>query len=304
LIQQSDGRSYKMAITLGGSAGGDGPDKLNFLSPASGLKIALRSAYTYTPSINCTAVVTLIGAGASGYAIANYNIYRCAGGGAGGVCQSELSLTAGTSYTFAVGAGGTGNGTAGGNTTLTGSDITDMAANGGAAPSLSGGTSALTIAGGTATGGNICNFAGGGSIINSGVTHGAGGGGACGFFEAGLSSTQTSNSGVAGAGIQTFPTNLIANGDIFIEGTGGSSGSSQYLNGYNYAVAGDGSFGCGGGGAYVSTNRNSSSGYVHGGNGGIGGGGGGAVGYNANASYNISASPGKGGDGIVLIEFV
>ena len=294
-----------MAITLGGSAGGGGgADKLNLLSPASGLKIALRSAYTYTPSINCTAVVTLIGAGASGYALANYNIYRCAGGGAGGVCQSELSLTAGTSYTFAVGAGGTSNGTAGGNTTLTGSDITNMTANGGAAPSLSGGNAALTVAGGTATGGNICNFTGGSSIISVGVTHGAGGGGACGFFAAGLSSTQPSNAGVAGAGIEAFPIDLIANGDIFTTGTGGVGGSSQYYGGYNFAVGGDGSFGCGGGGAYVSTNRNNSSGYVYGGDGGIGGGGGGAVGYNANASYNIGVSAGSGGNGLVLIEFV
>ena len=48
------------------SGGGGGADKLNLQSPTSGLKVIVGGSMTYTPSIDCTVVVTCIGAGGGG----------------------------------------------------------------------------------------------------------------------------------------------------------------------------------------------------------------------------------------------
>ena len=296
---------------IGGSGGGGGgaaADKLNLLIPASGLKLVITESFTYTPSIDCTVVVTLIGGGGGGGRIVNQPAYVALGGGAGAVCQSELNLTSGTAYTITVGARGSGSTSpnAGGNSTFTGSDITDMAANGGAAGNIFAIGTDQTIAGGTATGGNIANHQGGSTSTLAAGQRGSTGGGACGFFGAGESMPKgTAYSATAGAGIDLFPTDLIANGDIFVGSAGGTAGTQGVYISSNYYsyIAGDGDFGCGGGGAYWYASRTSSSSYALAGNGGIGAGGGGAFGYNSNASYNAAAWSGYGGTGLVFLHF-
>lgn len=284
------------------SGGGGGADKLNLQSPTSGLKVIVGGSMTYTPSIDCTVVVTCIGAGGGGgstYTVSDrYNI--CTGGGAGGLCQSELNLTSGTAYTITLGAGGTsGNnytaGGLGGNTTFTGSDITDVTANGGAGGLSARASNSVNVsAGGTATGGNIANHTGGSSSTNtsSGST-GATGGGAVGFFGTGQSTLMGSGSGNGrdGAGQLLAPTDLIPLLDPNVSGGVGVSGA-------------DGGFGCGGS-AYDRTNDPYGSGSYtkYGGNGGTGAGGGGGYGYN-NSSGNGFGYGGVGGAGKVILEFV
>ena len=106
-------------------------------------------------------------------------LFNASGGGAGGVCQSELNLSAGVTYTVTIGAGG-GPSQAGGNTTFTGSDITDMTANGGGSGNVGSQGVIAATSGGTATGGNIVNRTGGGSATAASTAR-ASGGGALGF---------------------------------------------------------------------------------------------------------------------------
>jgi len=291
--------NFKDFISSGG--GGGGADKLNFQNPASGLKVIIGASMTYTPSVDCTVVVTCIGAGGGGgsnYTPSNrYTI--CTGGGAGGLCQSELNLTSGTTYTLTLGAGGSGGsnngaGVAGGNTTFTGSDITDMTANGGAGGIPSRPSNSVNVcAGGTATGGNIANHTGGSSNTNtSSGSAGAAGGGAVGFFGTGQSPLMTSGGGRDGGGQLIAPTDLIPQLDPNVGGGVGTSGA-------------DGDFGCGGS-AYDRTNDPyGSSNYTrYAGNGGTGGGGGGAYAYNNSSNGNGYGTGGVGGDGKVILEFV
>ena len=154
----------------------------------------------WTPSFDCRAIVTTIGAGGSGGAVDGTNTstaYCAAGGGAGGVAKSLLTLVSGTSYTATIGAGGayaTGNaaGSIGGNSTFgeTGETVL-MTANygsGGAYDTNGGVSSATGGAGGAASGGNIFNAtggAGGNATVpywGGGYHVSIGGGGAAGIF--------------------------------------------------------------------------------------------------------------------------
>ena len=138
--------------------------------------LTFKISQTYTPSYTSEVIAYVIGGGGSGAATErNSSVWRCfaSGGGAGGTAISRLILTSGVNYTITIGAGGasateTSNetveaGNAGGNSSLSGSDITTMTANGG-----QGGTGSTTASatladrtGGSASGGNIANFTGG-----------------------------------------------------------------------------------------------------------------------------------------------
>ena len=279
------------------SGGGGGADKLNLLTPASGLKVIVRASMTYTPSADCTAVVTCIGAGGGGGSIQMNQSFVSSGGAAGAVCQSELSLTSGTTYTITIGAGGNASGV-GGNTTFVGSDIADMAANGGAGGGYVpvGGTT--TKAGGTASGGNIANHTGGSAIIVATNGSGSYGGAACGFFETGKNSASSTSANMPnGAGMDIPPTDLIP--QLAPDILGGSRGVSSTLS-----QGGTGDFGCGGGSGYIYVYSSSNSNYAYGGTGGIGGGGGGSYAWNNRSGNSASGSGGKGGSGMVILEFV
>tara|TARA_E500000331_G_scaffold246383_1_gene236838 strand:+ start:824 stop:1852 length:1029 start_codon:yes stop_codon:yes gene_type:complete len=163
--------------------------------------IAFFGSQTWTPSYDVTAKVFVIGAGGGGAAKYDMN-GKCSGGGAGGCAVSELTFVSGTAYTITIGAGGTGepatnaayssdaagNGDDGGNSSLSGSGISTMTANGG-----SGGVhvnsasdACLGGAGGSASGGTLGNFTGGAGGLLTGIgDHSGSGGGAVGLWTTG-----------------------------------------------------------------------------------------------------------------------
>jgi hypothetical protein len=289
------------------SSGGGAADKLDILNPVSGQKAVIRKSMSYTPAINCTAIVTCIGAGGGGGASGSGQAVST-GGAAGGVCQSELSLTAGTTYTITVGAGGAGgttttssaNGVTGGTTSFTGSNITDMTATGGTQGKHTT-QSTTSSAGGTGSGGSIVNRTGGGtSVPVAAVAYGCTGGAALGFFENGKSVTTTGASvtRVDAAGIDIPPIDVVP--QLKPELKAGAGAPNDQLD-LMVATASDGDFGCGGGFAY---NDRTTGGhiYANGGAGGIGAGGGSAYARNTNSSE--TSTGGKGGDGMIILEFV
>ena len=227
-------------------------------------------------------VIPMFGGGGGGGSIQMNQSFVSSGGAAGAVCQSELSLTSGTTYTITIGAGGNASGV-GGNTTFVGSDIADMAANGGAGGGYVpvGGTT--TKAGGTASGGNIANHTGGSAIIVATNGSGSYGGAACGFFETGKNSASSTSANMPnGAGMDIPPTDLIP--QLAPDILGGSRGVSSTLS-----QGGTGDFGCGGGSGYIYVYSSSNSNYAYGGTGGIGGGGGGSA-PNYFSNYRVSMS--------------
>lgn len=288
------------------SSGGGAADKLDILNPVSGQKAVIKKSMSYTPAINCTAVVTCIGAGGGGGASGSGQAVAT-GGAAGGVCQSELSLTAGTTYTITVGAGGSGgttstssaNGVTGGNTSFTGSNITDMTATGGERGKHTT-QSTTSSAGGTGSGGSIANRTGGGtSVPVAAVAKGCTGGAALGFFENGKSVTTTgaSTTKVDAVGIDIPPTDLIPQLPTNIKfGAGNPNDEDNSISNGS-----DGDFGCGGGFAFNDKYSGSRI-YATGGAGGVGAGGGSA--YAKNNSSTETSTGGKGGDGMIILEFV
>lgn len=160
---------------IGGSGGGSGRKYVDL--------IILDRSTTWSPRQDCKAVVTVIGGGGSGGCTAGTYI-GASGGGAGGLAQSDIiDLSATTTYTATVGAGGlprfinqasnTLAGNNGGNSSFSGSGITTLTANGGGAGQYgsaptNGGT------GGGASGG-LYNYTGGAGGNCYGYASGGGG---------------------------------------------------------------------------------------------------------------------------------
>ena len=211
--------------------------------------------------------------------------YGSASGG-GAAVESKLSFGAATSYTIDVGGGGAapgahnpGYGSKGGDSSISGSDITDITAAGGAAgsgyyanPNLDGGSgggggdpNGSTTTGGTGTANQ--GYAGGNAGAASGsdsTQAGGGGGGAAGVGAVGIYNVE---GGAGGAGL-----------DISI--TGASVGYGGGGGGGCDIVGGAGTHGGGTGGTSATSGTANT------------GGGGGAKG---------AASPGSGGSGIVIL---
>lgn len=145
--------------------------------------------------------ITVIGAGGSGgrrtSSTSDSNArFAGSGGGAGGTCVKEIVLTQGVNYTVTIGAGGASvstnaSGNAGGDTIVTGPDVS-MIANGGRGGNTIGtigSTVSLTIPGGVggdASGGDV-NYTGGNGgqaqiLSGTGQAAAAGGGGAPSIF--------------------------------------------------------------------------------------------------------------------------
>jgi hypothetical protein len=154
----------------------------------------LTSGTNYTAPANCTTIyVECIGGGGGGGRSSDGG----GGGGAGGYGAKYFTVTASTSYTYAIGAGGAGrtgtvgNGTGGGNTTFTAGGTTVTASGGGGG----GGTTPAGGSGGNATDGDL-NATGGGG----GGGEGAGGTGGNSFFGGGgRGIVGASSSGQAGS---------------------------------------------------------------------------------------------------------
>lgn len=155
------------------------------LSPAREWRRFLTSR-TFTPSVDMDVIIHAIGGGASG-GVANcggYAVALATGGGAGGYVKMRVTLKAGVTYTFTIGAGGAAvvgstsyptraDGNDGGDTTVTGGGLA-IVAGGGKKGTSRNGTSPHTTTllngglGGIASGGDVNRNGGRGGNVNAG----------------------------------------------------------------------------------------------------------------------------------------
>ncbi len=240
----------------------------DFISSGGGAvleTIILTTSQTWTPPLNGTGLIHVIGAGASGTG----NSSDMDNGGAGAYCRKAVTFSTGTNWTIVVGAGGRpsrNSGHAGGGSST---------ANDGSSNIIAGGST--NDFGGNGSGGDV-NYSGG---RGSGNQNHSSGGGAVGVFANGPTSFPLAGgqSTDANGGMDSFvPLGL---GQL-IGGKGGSAGES-------------GGFLSGGGS--MSTTGNIC---AIGGAGGIGAGGG--AGYN-NTISSLRCG-GAGGDGIVIVQYL
>ena len=287
--------------------------------------VLLTESTTVSFPVDVQALVYVIGAGGGGAAGTDK---KTCGGGAGGCAVSNLTLTSGTTYTATIGAGGAGaattvdntfsNGSVGGNSSFSGSDITTMTGNGG----LGGigendyGTAITGVSGGSASGGNIANVTGGSAGNAPASQYRTSSGGDVGIFvtpprAAGDISSYPTN--VLGYNPLPFEIQFLGRNDLFNEATwsgstiyyyrdqikpAGSRGSliEQDTGNYRRTVSDSGAFSGGSGCAYYSTS--SVYNYAMAGDASLGGGGGGAL-----AARTTSYS-GIGGVGAVIIQIL
>jgi hypothetical protein len=267
-----------------------------------------RIAMNAAPTLNVDYLVVAGGGGGGGNQSATGG-----GGGAGGLrtsygsssgggsnAENSLTFNLPTSYTITVGDGGTlGSGTTaptnGGNSSITGSDITNVTSLGGGAADNS--TLLPPQTGGSGGGGGNGSYAGASGEPNQGYAggnsqsgaRGAGGGGA-----ANVGANSTNNNG--GAGGSGLSVNILSSANANVEGVGEVSGSSVYYAG-------------GGGGGSAASGASSQA------SGGIGGGGNGEWSNGNNASAGTANTGGggggaftdgakNGGSGVVILRYV
>jgi hypothetical protein len=225
-----------------------------------------------------------IGGGGGGGAGGYRNSYSSESSGGGGSSESSLTLNITTVYTITVGTGGAAT-TAGVDSSITGSDITNIvSAGGGKGGQGTGSSSEAPGAGGSGGGGGKnASHTGGAGTSNQGYaggntgasgTGGAGGGGAS---EVGDSAT--ANNETAGGGGDGLASSIT--GSSVTRGGGGGGGQNS-----GNSNPGGGAGGGGNGGATASSSG--TAGTVN-----TGGGGGGA-GYNGGTG-------GAGGSGVVIL---
>lgn len=235
--------------------------------------------YTWVAPAGVTSIcVVCVGGGAGN--TSNFN----AGGGGGGALawDNNIAVTAGSSYTIVVGAGGVGSidpeGNAGGNSSFS---VGPVRANGG-------GSSGSAWAGGTTFGGDGGGNGGDGKISNLNGS-GGGAGGYTGVGGKGATRFETPTAGAGGAGGGGWAGDITYNedGSIYINYGGGGGGVGLLGQGSNGFAAGSLSGGGGGGSG--------------GGNAGLGGGpygGGGGFGSRyIDPEGNVYPSPGADGAG-------
>lgn len=273
-----------MAITLGGGGGS-----------TSFPTIFLSKSQTWVPPQDGNVMIHVIGAGGSGSSSTSESNSSTAagGGGAGGYCRkNSLAVTTSGSFTVVIGAGhvpttGHSAGGNGGNSTVAGTGLSaTLTANGGTGHPR--GDTADSASGGTASGGDVNNTGGAGSFKK--------GGGAVGI-------TGTGNQGFKPSGIDGifFGGACDVIGDFWSSILGQIAGSIGGRGLYDSDGAFDGSGAdagplAGGGGVQIGSGYN----YHAGGAATIGGGGGGCV-Y---GTGNYGALGGRGGDGIVVIQYI
>ena len=253
-------------------------------------QIALTHCQTWVPPQDGNVCIHVIGAGGAG-AGGTGSTTGFKSGSAGGYCKkNSLAVTTGGSYTVVVGAGGIGggniDGTSGGNSTVAGTGLSaTLTANGGS--NFSGG-------GGTAANGDVNNTGGAGTV--------EGGGGAVGVYgtgEAGSPSSGARNKTGGGSSDAMGPEGSSGFGHISGGGRGGSYNESADNDGSHFNGAKkDGGFLAGGGGTRAQNTPNNTC-LQRGGDGGIGAGGG--TGRAVGALFGVG---GRGGDGLVLIQYL
>lgn len=213
---------------------------------------------TWSPTADIVANVYVVGGGGGGRAGA-----AGAGGGGGGCAIGyRLNLSSSVTYTITIGAGGQGgwgglqsdpnveqyrSSTAGGASSFSGSGITTLTGNGGAAGVSGGG-------GGSATGGTY-NYTGGSSGGTGGLQNQQQRGGVCGLFgtmDGGRGMPFEFGGPISVDAFTNTGDSLAIRFNRTFSGTGLSGGWS--LRGENsnqfYPYAGAGGYGAGGGGAY------------------------------------------------------
>jgi len=245
---------------------------------------------------NSANTIEAIGGGGSGSCGAKKNGNR-GSGGSGAEYRKLTNYSAGGTFNYTIGAGGTAvsrstagvtAGNDGGDTIL---DTTALIAKKGLGGTILNGSNPTAPAGGTGgTGGSGFDGGAGGSIGHNDSNTGGGGAGGPG--------------GAGGAGAATTNNNQATNGGQGGNGSGGSAGTGQVLGTASTATGtagGNGtdmtSLGSGGGGGAA---NNTSSGASQGGNGGsYGGGGGGANTKNAGGN----STSGAGIQGVILMTY-
>tara|TARA_R110002096_G_scaffold431452_1_gene646679 strand:+ start:21 stop:857 length:837 start_codon:yes stop_codon:yes gene_type:complete len=264
------------------------------------INIPITKSQTWTPPLNGTAVIHVIGAGGGGEAQDGSSI-SAAGGGGAGYANKLVTISTGTNWTFVVGARGAraaddADGATGGNSTATDGAIATITANGGVGGSYqNGGT------GGTASNGDVNNTGGrGGFSTQSG---GNGTGGAVGVLGTGAAGTNatTANMNKANGADSDIMSPSFGNTYGYLSG-GGKGGKSLYAQnaqGGNYNVNEcDGGFLAGGG----ACNTNYSAPFMaRGGDGGTGAGGG--SGHVASGD-SVTCVAGAGGEGLIVVMYL
>ena len=245
-------------------------------------QITLTQSQTFVPPQDGNVCIHVVGAGGSGGTRKGASNH----GGAGGYCKkNSLAVTTAGSFTVVIGVGGASHRNsnavnAGGNSTVAGTGLSaTLTANGGGGAGIN--SSATQGAGGTAANGDVNNTGGAGLQFA--------GGGAVGVYGTGATGVANITGGISdatGGGIAMSGFGEIVGGTP--QPMGQDNGSGSYLG---LGVAGDL---CGG--AYAFINSNGASMTATGGYGGIGGGGGAGDG-------SVSVG-GRGGDGIVLIQYI
>lgn len=208
-------------------------------------RIKFLTSGTFTPLINMTIDVFIVGGGGGGRnGISNLNQ---GGGGAGGLTGTwgSITLSNGVSYTITIGAGGSSNGGIGGTSSVSGPGITTMSKAGGA-PNSSG----FKYGGNGGSGGGTKASGNGGSDGSDGY-------GTAGYVGAGQGTTTREFGEVGGtlyAGAGGGGGFMCTVGGIGGAGGGGNGGGSNYSGStYVNGVAGMANTGGGGGGGGSST---------------------------------------------------
>jgi hypothetical protein len=201
--------------------------------------------------------------------------------GGGGTLETALSLTAGTTYTATVGAGGA-IGVKGSNSVF--STITSLG--GGASTNLQAEMDGGSGAGQAGGGGDPSSYKkgvgtanqgyGGGSAYHAGSYYPAGGGGGAGAVGGNIGSASQAGNGGVGVAVS------ITGSSVFYAGGGGGGGQFS-------GTAGTGGNGGGGAGSILSNGTSGTAGT---------GGGGGGCGYNG-----TPGNAGTGGSGIVIVRY-
>ena len=265
--------------------------------------------------------LVVAGGGASGGGIAYGNANGGGGGGAGGLRTNNTGDTSGggnaasnetsvtfqpaTSYTITVGAGGSSSGGVGDNgddSSITGSDITDIVSTGGGGggAEVSGQGNVSANAGGSGGGGpHQANTSGAGAGTTNQGYAGANGGTGSGGGGGGAGAAGSAGSGYSGGnGGVGVTTSIISSLKAGSESVGEVNNSNVYFAGgggggpYYNGSAGTGGLGGGGDGSNSGSNASQA--------GGTNTGGGGA-GRNHHTSYGGAANGGAGGSGVVIL---
>jgi hypothetical protein len=216
---------------------------------------------TYPQGVYTFTYLIIAGGGAGGYV----NSFG-GGGGGGGFINSSISVNPGTTYTMVIGAGGTGVGGNGTNSSITGVAIATGGGAGGQAGTYVGG-------GGGSSGGS---GGGGGSGAGDPTLPGGGGAGVSGQGNSGGNGSTFDGGGGGGGG------GIGGNG-----GGGGGAGGIGHLN----TITGSAVYYAGGGGGGGSS----------GGAGGAGGGGSRGNNGTINTGGGSGAGNNNGGSGVIIL---